>query len=716
MVFFMNWNPHAYRELLAGNYDQVVQIYEQLSESEPEIIDHYWYLGLAYLLLGEEEAAQTTWLLILSQEGQDTLLEEILETEAKRQKYIKDEQLSWLIRRYLREINPSLINNILELVILEINLEIFQPLHLESVNEILEQAPTATVSRELLLKVLDKVLQFPAPLVVSFAKISSIHLENIEEFIGIVKAVIITMIHHGEFFYAVDLGHLCLSLQPQNLVLLDLVISLNLYAGKYKEALAFAYQLYSKSQSTDLKLFANYQILYSMMLGGAWLEPELYSIAERHKMLLNDLLLSSPSHLNPLARVTLPMLTLPLLYLEDNPRLNRPLQNQISALFHQHLLTWLAPLEQKSIARVKRPLNIAYIAHTLRNHSVGYLSRWLLYYHNREDFKIFLYRFGQKGDAITEKWFQNPLDKSYDFAESPRVIAEQIQNDQIDILVDLDSLTSDITYQVMGLKPAPLQVTWLGLDASGLPTIDYFIADSYVLPDDAQDYYQEKIWRLPDTYIAVDGFEVGVSTLRREDLNIGDDALIYSTVQNGTKRHPQIIRLQMEILKNVPHSYLLIKGMANESKIQALFLKIAQEVGINPERLRFLNRDATSEIHRANLTLADVVLDTYPYNGATTTLEVLWMGIPLVTRVGEQFAARNSYAFMNNLGITEGIARTDAEYINWGIRLGTDENLRASITNRLIKSRQTSPLWQGERFAREMEKAYQQMWEMFTLK
>jgi predicted O-linked N-acetylglucosamine transferase (SPINDLY family) len=118
-------------------------------------------------------------------------------------------------------------------------------------------------------------------------------------------------------------------------------------------------------------------------------------------------------------------------------------------------------------------------------------------------------------------------------------------------------------------------------------------------------------------------------------------------------------------------------------------------------------------MHRANLGIADVVLDTYPYNGATTTLEVLWMGIPLVTRVGEQFAARNSYTMMMNAGITEGIAWTDEEYVEWGIRLGKDAALRQQISWQLRQSRQTSALWNARQFTREMENAYEQMWQRY---
>ncbi|MGL4500614.1 MAG: O-linked N-acetylglucosamine transferase, SPINDLY family protein, partial [Planktothrix sp.] len=289
-------------------------------------------------------------------------------------------------------------------------------------------------------------------------------------------------------------------------------------------------------------------------------------------------------------------------------------------------------------------------------------------------------------------------------------IADRIHQDEIDILIDLDSLTLDTTCEVMALKPAPIQVTWLGWDASGLPAIDYFLADRYVLPEEAQDYYPEKIWRLPQTYIAVDGFEVGVPSIRREHLNIPHDAVVYFSGQTGYKRHPDTARLQMRIIKAVPNSYFLIKGFAAEESIQTFFTQLAEEEGVEGERLRFLPPAPSEAIHRANLGIADIVLDTYPYNGATTTLETLWMSIPLVTRVGQQFAARNSYTMMMNVGVTEGIAWTDQEYVEWGIRLGQNPQLRQQISHRLRASRQTSPLWKGKQFTRELEKSYEQMW------
>jgi predicted O-linked N-acetylglucosamine transferase (SPINDLY family) len=262
----------------------------------------------------------------------------------------------------------------------------------------------------------------------------------------------------------------------------------------------------------------------------------------------------------------------------------------------------------------------------------------------------------------------------------------------------------------MALKPAPVQVTWLGWDASGLASIDYFIVDPYVLSKQAQQHYSETLWCLPQTYIAVDGFEEGIPSLRRTDLGIDPDAVVYLSSQSGAKRHPVTAALQMQIIKQVPNSIFLIKAVGDAEVIQNFFICIAEQEGVDSDRLRFFPWDPDEYTHRANLLIADVVLDTYPYNGATTTLETLWMGLPLVTRVGDIFSARNSYAFMMNVGVTEGIAWNDAEYVDWGIRLGTDAGLRQQVAWKLKQSRQSSPLWNAKQFTREMETAYQQMW------
>jgi predicted O-linked N-acetylglucosamine transferase (SPINDLY family) len=271
----------------------------------------------------------------------------------------------------------------------------------------------------------------------------------------------------------------------------------------------------------------------------------------------------------------------------------------------------------------------------------------------------------------------------------------------------------NITYEVMCHRPAPVQITWLGWDASGCPAIDYYIADPYVLPENANEYYSAQIWRLPNTYLAVDGFESDVPSRKRIDYDLPEDAIVYLCNQASYKHHPDILRLQLQIIKAVPNSYLLIKLQNRESKLVESYQALIDEIDISMNQLRFLMPDPDESGHRANLTLADVVLDTFPYNGATTTLETLWMNVPMVTKVGEAFVARNSYTFMRNAGITEGIAWTDEEYVNWGIRLGMDSNLRQQVRGKLLNSRKTSPLWNASQFTKDIENAYQSMWRKY---
>ena len=723
------WKKPAYEYLLKQDYLAVANYYEEALETEPDNYDYYWYLGLAYLLQEQEEEAQTTWLFAMTQgieKEADELIQglvDILSIEAQRQESLEDYQKSWLIRGHLREIAPNLIDNLLELIRLEIILNIFTPEKINDwqVTELLQQNHKNSVNSDLLLQVLKQVLEFSAAEIVAFARASLAHFPS-EIFIEAVVPIALRKANRErEVSFAIDLIKLCLELQPNNLSLLNEQINFYTLAKNYQQALEVAYKFYEKCQTLPIKLLGNYRILYTLISSGNWQKVEL--IANRHRKLLQEIIEQQPAEMEPMVESALISLTLTWLYLQDNPAENRWFQNQISLLFYKNYSTKILTSECQSnsnfnssslVMNRDRLLKIGYVSHTFRKHSVGWLARWLLHYHNREKFQTAIYLGSEPEDEITQIWYKQKVDFVRNFQTNPQSAAQQIREDEIDILVDLDSLTRNITCLVMALKPAPVQVTWLGLDASGLPTVDYFIADPYVLPENAQAHYTEKLWRLPNTYLAVDGFEIGIPTLRRDDLGIPHDAVIYLSSHGGYKRHPATIRLQMRIIKEVANSYLLIKGgVGDEKSVRQLFSQIAEEEGINPDRLKFLPRDPNEYTHRANLQIANIALDTYPYNGATTTLELLWMGIPLVTRVGEQFAARNSYTFLRNVGVEEGIAWTDEEYLEWGIRLGKDKALREEVAWKLKKSKQTAPLWNSKQFALEMEQAYQQMWSNY---
>ena len=206
-------------------------------------------------------------------------------------------------------------------------------------------------------------------------------------------------------------------------------------------------------------------------------------------------------------------------------------------------------------------------------------------------------------------------------------------------------------------------------------------------------------------------FEVGEQTVFRKDLNIKSCDVVYMSAQTGMKRHPDIVHCQLKILKSVQNSYLLIKGIADDNLIQDLFHKTAREENIDTNRIKFLQRDPDELTHRANLRIADIILDTFPYNGATTTLEALWMNKPIITLVGEQFASRNSYTFLKNISVDEGIAWSQEEYVDLGITLGNNSDIRDKIVEKIKKSKGKANLWNTKDFTKNMENAYLKMWE-----
>jgi predicted O-linked N-acetylglucosamine transferase (SPINDLY family) len=725
----------AVQSFQAGNYIQATNLYEQAITAAPEIVSNYWYLGLSLLLQGQETEAQMTWMLPLA-EAEDSTIEiytqellQILESEAQRQENLGELSLAWTICQHIREINPQDINNNLKILLLSIKIGNCEETELQELGiiELLKQHPQTNLNLELLLQVLQQVFDTP-----------NLHPSSPD----LLEACLNYIEHPQKIFFivlsaAVKIGHTFKNPQVAAQIL-ELYLRLDVNNVEILRHLAIFYQDGKNHEqgiekaklclalSTELadKIFAAHLLLRGLMSAGGYWE-EICATSRELEYFQAEFIKAQPLAIDEVRtlRLLTPSFAIP--HIKDSPVEFRNIHNQIAQIFQNNIQTLAVEnakrYSQHCINKQKRTLTarklkIGYVSYALRRHSVGWLARWLFDHHNRDEFEIYAYLVNYRlVDDFLQELYTHKADKAHKLDMDALEIAETIYADDIDILVDLDSITLDITSEVMALKPAPIQVTWLGWDASGIPAVDYFIADPYVLPDSAQNYYPEKIWRLPHTYVAVDGFEVGVPTLRRQDLDIPDDAVIYLSAQRGYKRHPETTRWQMKIIKEVPNSYFLIKGSAQEDSIQEFFRKIAAEEGVDFSRLKFLSADPTESIHRANLAIADVVLDTYPYNGATTTLETLWMGIPIVTRVGEQFAARNSYTMMMNAGITEGIAWSGEEYVEWGVRLGKDENLRQQISWQLRQSRQTAPLWNGKQFTREIENAYKQMWGQFQV-
>ncbi|MBW4608110.1 MAG: O-linked N-acetylglucosamine transferase, SPINDLY family protein [Hassallia sp. WJT32-NPBG1] len=722
----------AKQYFIQGNYTQAASLYEQAIDAEPNVKSHYWYLGLILLLQGQELEAQTTWFMAIVEEESEEIelcnkeLVQVLRIEAERREVSKEDLVVEKIRQQIKEIFPQDINNLLHLVNLAIKLETYTGEEITELRllEILKLSQLE-VDFDLLMQVLRSVLDFAPlhPSSLEFAETCLPHVQdNTQTFLNTLLPSAVNIAYsYRQPGIAARLCEIYLRLDAKETELLCQLATFYQNACEYDKGIETARLFYSLVKELPDQVFANRQVLRGLMSAGGYWE-EAYTATQKQESLVLSIIDQKPITIEQIQILRLYNSNFFTSYFEDNPRKNRELQNnlckvsQLNTEIHSQNEIQIysqGHLKRKQHKSSNKKLKLGYISHCLRSHSVGWLARWIFQHHDRDNFEIHGYFINNKPacDPLHE-WYVNQVDKAF-YSNKLFEAAEEIYRDEIDILIDLDSITIDTTCHILALKPAPIQVTWLGWDASGIPTIDYYIADPYVLPQSAQEYYTEKIWRLPQTYIAVDGFEVGVPTLRREQLNIENDAVVYLCAQRGFKRHPDTVRLQLKIIKEVPNSYFLIKGAGDEESNRNFFNQIAEEEGVDFSRLRFLPDLPSEAGHRANLGIADIVLDTYPYNGATTTLETLWMGIPLVTRVGEQFAARNSYTMMMNAGITEGIAWTNEEYIEWGIRLGKDEALRQKIAWKLKASRQTAPLWNGKQFTREMEKAYEQMWQSY---
>lgn len=726
----IDWHPKALDCWQQNQYEKAAELYSQAIEAEPEVKSHYWHLGLMLLLQGEEAEAQTTWLVALA-EGEPehldqwaTELVQVLDAEAERQREQGEATIAWVIRQHIREIVPGQTNNLLHLVCLSAYLNPLTVEELEALDVIsnLQVADPSTVDQELLLQALHEVLKTipPAPICQDFTVACVPHIQDTSSFMAVVLPAAVRIAHElKQPRLAADLLEVYRQLDPNNTEILGHLSGFYQNAHCFDQGIAMARLNYELSEQLADKIFASHLLLRGLMTAGGYWAQGVEAFA-RHRELMAAIVADHPTDLHPIQVSRLFTASSFLPYFNDTPKANRTLQNQLMALCQENVQSQAKERVERyqsrqscSRPRSSKRLKVGYLSHCMGRHSVGWLARWLIKHHDRSQFELFGYFINDRKYDTLFGWYRSQMDHSHllsvENANDSEMFADRIAEDDLDVLIDLDSLTLDLTCHILTLKPAPVQVSWLGWDAPGIPAVDYFVADPYVLPDNAQAYYSETIWRLPQTYIAVDGFEADAPSLRRDELGIPADAVIYLSAQKGFKRHADTARLQMKIIKEVPNSYFLIKGPADQASIQRFFEEIAESEGVSCDRLRFLPETDAEATHRANLAIADVVLDTYPYNGATTTLETLWMGVPLVTRVGEQFAARNSYTMLMNVGVEAGIAWTDEEYVEWGVRFGNDAALRQHVHWQLLQSRQTAPLWNAKQFTHEMENAYQEM-------
>jgi len=379
----MSWQNEVKTALENNQYDIVSQFYEELIEKETTEISHYWYLGLSYLLQAKEEQAQATWLFVFTQgDEQETdswmlELSNILTTEANRQLELENLETSWLIRKHLQEINPSYLDNLLHLTLIEIKLNRFDSQQLQEW-QILELITQGSVNSQLLERVVIAVMKYQA-------------------------------------IYSVDLAEAFLPLYPESLYLEVNLFWFYISLPDYEKAINLVNKLKEKSQTIDLKMFSQSLLFSGSLRASKW--NDIPSICQEYKHLIKEFIEKKPQDIHPLVRGALLTVMNPISYYEDNPKENRPLLSQIGSFFQETYKEMLG-FQEESFDKPRednanKKLKIGYIAQTLKHHPVGLLSRWTINYHNREQFDIHLYMVSQPVDEITKQWFSNPADKIY---------------------------------------------------------------------------------------------------------------------------------------------------------------------------------------------------------------------------------------------------------------------------------------------------------------
>jgi predicted O-linked N-acetylglucosamine transferase (SPINDLY family) len=372
----------------------------------------------------------------------------------------------------------------------------------------------------------------------------------------------------------------------------------------------------------------------------------------------------------------------------------------------------LAIVPHRNDCSSARRLRIGYVSPDFRRHSVNYFIEPVLASHNRDRFEVFCYSDVLRPDNVTER-MQSYVDHWHDIKGIPdEKAAELIRKDGIDILVDLAGHTANNRLLLFARKPAPVQVSWIGYpNTTGLSTIDYRVVDSYTDPPGLTDpFYTEKLVRLPESFLCYlpdkDSPAVG-------DLPAMKSGYVtFGSFNYFPKVSPEAAELWAKILKAVAGSRLILKtrNFADSATRQyAIEMFIRQ--GVATERIELLSMKTSVEEHLNTYNRIDIALDTFPYNGTTTTFEALWMGVPVITFAGNIHASRVGKSLLTNMGLPELVSGTFEEYVSIAVNLAYDLKRLQAFREGLRDKMSHSPLTDAKRFIVNLETCYRTMWE-----
>ncbi len=360
----------------------------------------------------------------------------------------------------------------------------------------------------------------------------------------------------------------------------------------------------------------------------------------------------------------------------------------------------------------ERRLRVGYVSPDFRRHPVGYFFESVLEAHDRAAVQVFCYAASRTVDEVTER-MKSHADHWRDIAGlDDRAAAKMIAGDEIDILVDLAGHSAANRLTLFGLKPAPVQATGGGMfGTSGMAAMDYILTDRFENPEGTDDDFSETPVRLAGDYVCYRPPEYAPDVAPPPFRDNG--FITYGCFNNLAKISRDAAALWARVLEGVPGSRLMLKtGALKSEAARQYFTKLFSDAGLAPDRLILKPGSPHEELLKAYGEI-DIALDPLPYSGGLTTLEALWLGVPVVSLAGSTFAGRHSASHLGNAGLGELVADTAAEYVGIAVNLAKDQERLEALRRNLREILEKSPILDAARHARELEAAYREMWRTF---
>jgi len=405
-------------------------------------------------------------------------------------------------------------------------------------------------------------------------------------------------------------------------------------------------------------------------------------------------------------RVSHPQSLLPLV---DVPELHQICSRTFAADEYPEVPV-LGPCTARTRA-ARQKIRVAYLSADFREHPVSYLLVGALEQHDRQQFEVIgVSQAAARGGAFEQRVWR-AFDRFIDVTQlADKDAAQMLRELEVDIAVDLMGYTQGLRLGILAHRAAPVQVSYLGYASTlATPYIDYLLADAVVIPPEEEGWYSEKVVRLPHCYLPHDDRREMSPAPGRAQAGLPEDALVLCAFTNVYKISPAMFEIWMQLLREVPGSVLWLSDTTPEARTN--LQRHAQVQGVPAQRLVFAPHLPSVAEHLGRQSLADLYLDTFPYNAHSTALEALWSGVPVLTCAGRSLAARTAASALTAAGLPELITHSLEEYCLKGMSLARQRDQLDALKVMLAANRSSAPLFDTARFTRHLEMAYRQMHE-----